>query len=147
MKKTQESGRSMVEMLGVLAIIGVLSIGGIAGYSMAMNRYRANEALDMASKYAVILFAGKQTAVATGNSDYKIPSLYGAGLGTDKNKTSTTPGGATIATPSTIADDATEISLDITFQSDGVCRAAASILGVDGTCTSNQLTGVKFKQS
>ena len=27
-----ESGRSMVEMLGVLAIIGVLSIGGIAGY-------------------------------------------------------------------------------------------------------------------
>ena len=37
-----QSGRSMVEMLGVLAIIGVLSIGGIAGYTMAMNRYRAN---------------------------------------------------------------------------------------------------------
>ena len=30
---TTESGRSMVEMLGVLAIIGVLSIGGIAGYT------------------------------------------------------------------------------------------------------------------
>ena len=29
--KKLESGRSMVEMLGVLAIIGVLSIGGIAG--------------------------------------------------------------------------------------------------------------------
>ena len=57
MKKTNESGRSMVEMLGVLAIIGVLSIGGIAGYSMAMNRYRANEALDIANKYAVIVFA------------------------------------------------------------------------------------------
>ena len=28
---TQESGRSMIEMLGVLAIIGVLSVGGIAG--------------------------------------------------------------------------------------------------------------------
>ena len=26
-----QSGRSMVEMLGVLAIIGVLSVGGIAG--------------------------------------------------------------------------------------------------------------------
>ena len=38
-----ESGRSMVEMLGVLAIIGVLSVGGIAGYTMAMNKYRANE--------------------------------------------------------------------------------------------------------
>ena len=30
-----ESGRSMVEMLGVLAIIGVLSVGGIAGYTTA----------------------------------------------------------------------------------------------------------------
>ena len=29
--KKNESGRSMVEMLGVLAIIGVLSVGGIAG--------------------------------------------------------------------------------------------------------------------
>ncbi len=27
-----QCGRSMIEMLGVLAIIGVLSIGGIAGY-------------------------------------------------------------------------------------------------------------------
>ena len=38
-----ENGRSMVEMLGVLAVIGVLSIGGIAGYSYGMDKYRANE--------------------------------------------------------------------------------------------------------
>ncbi len=38
-----QSGRSMVEMLGVLAIIGVLSIGGIAGYKYAMNYYQANQ--------------------------------------------------------------------------------------------------------
>ena len=49
MKNVNESGRSMVEMLGVLAIIGVLSIGGIAGYTMAMNRYRANEGLAAAN--------------------------------------------------------------------------------------------------
>ena len=48
-----ESGRSMVEMLGVLAIIGVLSIGGIAGYTMAMNRHRANTAIDYATKVAM----------------------------------------------------------------------------------------------
>ena len=53
MKKTNESGRSMVEMLGVLAIIGVLSIGGIAGYTLAMNRYRANEVLNAASAVAI----------------------------------------------------------------------------------------------
>jgi len=48
MKKIQ-SGRSMIEMLGVLAIIGVLSIGGLAGYTMAMNRHRANTLLNDAS--------------------------------------------------------------------------------------------------
>ncbi len=53
MKNVNESGRSMVEMLGVLAIIGVLSIGGIAGYTLAMNRYRANEILNTASIVAI----------------------------------------------------------------------------------------------
>jgi len=37
-----QNGRSMIEMLGVLAIIGVLSVGGIAGYSKAMTKYRIN---------------------------------------------------------------------------------------------------------
>lgn len=41
-----ETGRSMVEMLGVLAIIGVLSISGIQGYTYAMNKYRANQVLN-----------------------------------------------------------------------------------------------------
>ena len=38
-----QSGRSMVEMLGVLAIIGVLSVGAIAGYSKAMMKYKLNQ--------------------------------------------------------------------------------------------------------
>ena len=37
------SGRSMVEMLGVLAIIGVLSVGAISGYSKAMMKYKLNK--------------------------------------------------------------------------------------------------------
>ena len=37
------AGRSMVEMLGVLAIIGVLSVGAIAGYSKAMFKYKLNK--------------------------------------------------------------------------------------------------------
>ena len=36
-------GRSMVEMLGVLAIVGVLSVGAIAGYSKAMMKYKLNK--------------------------------------------------------------------------------------------------------
>ena len=42
LKHKNEDGRSMVEMLGTLAIIGVLSIGAIAGYSYGMNKYKAN---------------------------------------------------------------------------------------------------------
>lgn len=41
--KFNELGRSMVEMLGVLAIIGVLSVGAIAGYSKAMMKYKLNK--------------------------------------------------------------------------------------------------------
>ena len=37
-----ECGRSMIEMLGVLVIIGVLSVGAIAGYSKAMKKHKLN---------------------------------------------------------------------------------------------------------
>ena len=39
-KTVHQSGRSMIEMLGVLAIVGVLSVGGLAGYNMAMRKIR-----------------------------------------------------------------------------------------------------------
>ncbi len=42
-KTHSQSGRSMVEMLGVLAIIAILSIGGIVGYKLAMNYYQADQ--------------------------------------------------------------------------------------------------------
>ena len=45
-------GRSMIEMLGVLAIIGVLSVGGIAGYSKAMMMWKINVAIN---QYAHII--------------------------------------------------------------------------------------------
>ena len=40
-----QSGRSMVEMLGVLAVIGVLSVAAIWGYDFAMSKHKANEIL------------------------------------------------------------------------------------------------------
>lgn len=64
---SEESGRSMVEMLGVLAIVGVLSIGGIAGYSKAMAKYKINKTLDQLS----LIITNVRTAF--GNQ----PSYYG----------------------------------------------------------------------
>ena len=57
-----QSGRSMIEMLGVLAIIGVLSVGGIAGYSKAMQRYRVNKAIE-----EITLIAGNIRTFFKGN--------------------------------------------------------------------------------
>ena len=45
-RQTNPIGRSMIEMLGVLAIIGVLSVGGIAGYSKAMMKIKINRLID-----------------------------------------------------------------------------------------------------
>ena len=47
--KNNESGRSMVEMLGVLAIIGILSVGGIAGYAKAMEKWQINRTANQIS--------------------------------------------------------------------------------------------------
>ena len=49
LNKNEQSGRSMVEMLGVLAIIGVLSVGGIAGYSKAMTKFKITKTFDQVS--------------------------------------------------------------------------------------------------
>ena len=63
----QEQGRSMVEMLGVLAVVGVLSAGGIAGYTYAMDRHRTNEVLNEASKGAVVVASQIAPAVSVKN--------------------------------------------------------------------------------
>jgi len=44
--ESNKNGRSMVEMLGVLAIIGVLSAGALAGYSKAMFMHKMNQFTD-----------------------------------------------------------------------------------------------------
>lgn len=50
--KQEQNGRSMIEMLGVLAIIGVLSVGGIAGYSKAMMKFKINKTAEQISEIA-----------------------------------------------------------------------------------------------
>ncbi|MBQ6854468.1 MAG: hypothetical protein IJO11_03385, partial [Alphaproteobacteria bacterium] len=48
--KLNEHGRSMVEILGVLVIIGILSIGGMAGYQYAYSSYQAGQIQDVIGK-------------------------------------------------------------------------------------------------
>lgn len=39
-------GRSMIEMIGVLVIIGALSAGGIAGYTKALHQNKVNKSIE-----------------------------------------------------------------------------------------------------
>lgn len=51
-----ESGRSMVEMLSVLAIAGVLSVGGVVGYKYALNQYNTATTINDINLRRVILY-------------------------------------------------------------------------------------------
>ena len=136
MFKNAQSGRSMVEMLGVLAIIGVLSIGGIAGYTLSMRRYRANQILDLANKYAVILYNGCQKAFLDGRVESLDLCAHTENKGlihyaeTDLGGVDIT-GGQSADIISTSSEDA--VVVPIAFQDQAVCKAAQSIAGVKGT--------------
>ena len=70
--KNEQNGRSMVEMLGVLAIIGVLSVGGIAGYSKAMTKFKINKSMDQISMLVAnirTLFSGQRNYSGLSNAN------------------------------------------------------------------------------
>ena len=135
MKMNNESGRSMVEMLGVLAIIGVLSIGGIAGYTIAMNRYRANEIIDTGTKLCVIAMTKNATTGEAGEAkkteDLNIASTVNVG-GCASEITATTAAGGGAQTCSIVVTGTC---------SDGVKNAVESVMGVDnGTANANGIS-------
>ncbi len=47
--KTKESGRSMLEMLAVLAILSTVTFGGMMSYSFLMEKYKAQESAELVS--------------------------------------------------------------------------------------------------
>ncbi len=65
---SNQNGRSMIEMLGVLAIIGVLSVGGIAGYSKAMMKFKINKTIE---QITTIMTNFKTLTVAQTNKEYE----------------------------------------------------------------------------
>ncbi|MBR3677271.1 MAG: hypothetical protein IKN71_09085 [Alphaproteobacteria bacterium] len=86
--KINESGRSMIEMLGVLAIIGVLSVGGIAGYSKAMAKHKINKTVDQITQITAstrALFTGHKNYIALGaNQDNQFKLIKKAHLVPDE---------------------------------------------------------------
>ncbi len=63
-QKQMQQGRSMVEMIGVIALMGLFSIGGIYGYREAYNSYRANTLKDIVLQGKVVVDTNKNGATA-----------------------------------------------------------------------------------
>lgn len=78
-----ERGRSMTEMLGVLAIIGVLSIGSITGYRFAMAKHKANETLNEVEKMAVLFSNQLMQSDTITQSEYGEKTRLGYNIATD----------------------------------------------------------------
>ena len=76
--KVKQFGRSMIEMLGVLAIIGVLSIGGILGYRRAVNNHQANTILDDVNRFAFVILerSGLALGDVVSKGDFKENGIY-----------------------------------------------------------------------
>ena len=74
----KQFGRSMIEMLGVLALVGVLSIGGIALYRRAVNNHHANTILDDVNRFAFVITekGGFSTNAFIDNVQYERTSTY-----------------------------------------------------------------------
>ena len=115
--KKNENGRSMVEMLGVLAIIGVLSVAGISGYTIAMRKYRAGEIAQAISMMAV--------EAKTSN--------HGAGIAVDTSyvnllETSTVPAGVSML-KAKAEDEKFSGKIELTVDSSELCQAVKNIFG------------------
>lgn len=70
-RKSCDFGRSMIEMLGVLAIVGVLSVGGIAGYSKAMMKWKINKMIEDYTMLMTGLMEYQESLFKTYMGDYE----------------------------------------------------------------------------
>ena len=121
-----QTGRSMVEMLGVLAIIGVLSVGGIAGYTMAMNKYKANEVTNAAAQLAILAeakYATTGTDIASGYDAQKLGYAAADKIG----------GLAATAITATTSSGAVTVTIDCGGATEEPCRTIGVAIPATGT--------------
>ena len=71
--KNNENGRSMVEMIAVLAVIGILTIGGMAGFNKAMNKMAVNKITHIIGEISTEAQVTNACVYAGADEDFEIP--------------------------------------------------------------------------
>lgn len=77
--KRFEHGRTLLEILTVLAIVGILSLGVLAGYNYAMAHHKANEMLDYMNRvFLAVKSVGEDDhsyVSGSGNGDFECEEI------------------------------------------------------------------------
>ena len=149
MTNLNQNGRSMIEMLGVLAIIGVLSVGGIAGYSKAMMKFRVNKTIDQIAMTVTnirTLYAQQSTyqGLET-NLAYKMGLVDDAMVGANSGTLVNPFGGAvTIGTSATGTDELGQATGAFTLKFEKLPREACVAIATNdwGSRYSSGLLGL-----
>ena len=80
-----ENGRSMVEMIAVLAIMGIITIGGMSAFRSAMNKITANKIVELIGEVSSEAQRRNTCYDAKDDDDFEIPEcieeIEGAGNG------------------------------------------------------------------
>ena len=143
-------GRSMIEMLGVLSIIGILSVGGLAGFSEVITRHRVNKTVEqvitMASNLSQI---GEQSGSYEGLSNdvaIRMKAISGGVSVSGSTLTNIFGGDITIEPSGLLATTDTEaFAMTYTGLSSDVCIRLATQKWQSGQ--SGSLLGVGFAAS
>ncbi len=130
-----ESGRSMVDMLGVLAIMGILAVGGISGYRFAMDKYRAASLITEVGKRAVVYSQQRLMGRELSDEEFQDDRVAGYdfehGLVTDKAAFFIMPKQVSALVCRQIAGDSWQLPYDIKIgrpETDQVELSAANCL-------------------
>lgn len=80
--QSTNSGRTLLEMLAVLAIVAILSVGAVAGFIYAMNKYRANVTIQDVSLMASTITTNADFEKATDEGIISVTELTMSRTGT-----------------------------------------------------------------
>ncbi len=69
-KNMHQKGRSMVEMLGVLAIIGILSAASLTGYNKAIMKYKLNKQREQITQIVSSIYTNEKLLEEIDKSSY-----------------------------------------------------------------------------
>jgi len=67
--RRQEKGRTMLEMMAVLIVVGILSLLGITAYTLAMKTYRVNESVNEIRTAATAIKSGHFDLIKNSSCD------------------------------------------------------------------------------